>query len=50
MNALDFLDFILDKHHEGIYPLQDISYDYTGEREDIEPITDGCELTCIVDK
>jgi hypothetical protein len=50
MNTLDFLYFILDKHHEGKDPEDDSSFDYTGKYEDTEPITDGCELASNIDK
>jgi len=50
MNALDFLDFILDKHHEGIDPSENNSHEYIGNDEVIDPVTDGCELVSNVDK
>ena len=53
MNALDFLDFILEKHHEGEVPEgefgeKDPTWDH--QRADFIPLCDGCVLACIIDK
>ncbi len=52
MNALDFLDFILEKHHEGERPEEEEGErDPTWEREDrIGSLSDGCEWIDDVDK
>jgi len=52
MNALDFLDFILTKHHEGEILEEPEEKDPTWDHQDADfiPFRDGCELSSVVDK
>lgn len=51
MNALDFLDFILEKHHEGEPPEKEcVEINPLWDDADFVPFCDGCELICVVDK
>ncbi len=50
MNALDFLDFILEKHHEGVL-VEPEEKDLTWEHKDwFRGLPDGCEWIEDVDK
>lgn len=49
MNANDFLYFILDKHHEGQKPHEELEREYAGEDEPLR-LADGCEWIDDVDK
>ncbi len=51
MNAEDFLNMILDKHHGGWFPEENEEIgDYTGKDEPIPRLGDGCEWIDDVDK
>ena len=50
MNATDFLDMILDKHHGGYIPVDDGERDPLWERDRIEPLGNGCAWIDDIDK
>ncbi len=51
MDAREFLNFILDKHHGGYLPREDEEIaGYSGKDEPIPRLSDGCEWIDDVDK
>ena len=51
MNANNFLNMILDKHHGGWLPEEDEEIvGYSGKDEPIHRLSDGCEWIDDVDK
>ena len=50
MNAKDFLNMILDKHHGGHLPEEEGERDPLWEKDRIEPLSNGCEWIDDVDK
>ena len=50
MNATDFLDMILDKHHGGYLPEEESERDPLWEKDRIESLSNGYAWTDDIDK